>query len=80
MEPQSEYVSTLIGGLENMLSTGNHADVTIVVAGKVFPCHKVSIKMCSHRGSFRNKIFCKNDLTRKVLASLLMKKSSIAIN
>ena len=24
-----------------MLSTGNHADVTIVVEGKVFPCHKV---------------------------------------
>ena len=43
MEPKEQYVNTLISGLENMLSTGNHADVTIVVDGKVFPCHKVSI-------------------------------------
>lgn len=34
-------MDTLTIGLENMLSTGTHADVTIVVDGKVFPCHKV---------------------------------------
>ena len=41
MDSKEEYVTTLINGLETMLSTGNHADVTIVVDGKVFPCHKV---------------------------------------
>lgn len=41
MEGKLKFVDTLSAGLENMLSSGNHADVTIVVDGKVFPCHKV---------------------------------------
>lgn len=41
MDGKLRFVETLTSGLESMLSTGNHADVTIVVDGKVFPCHKV---------------------------------------
>ncbi|XP_045191617.2 kelch-like protein 24 [Mercenaria mercenaria] len=41
MEAKLKFVDTLTVGLENMLSSGNHADVTIIVDGKVFPCHKV---------------------------------------
>ena len=44
MEPKVKFATTLISGLDRMLSSGNHADVTIVVDGKVFPCHKVRLK------------------------------------
>lgn len=41
MGSRLKFADTLTAGLETMLSSGNHADVTIVVDGRVFPCHKV---------------------------------------
>lgn len=43
MEAKIKFTETLTAGLESMLASGAHADVTIVVDGKVFPCHKVSL-------------------------------------
>ena len=42
MDAKIKFTETLTSGLESMLASGAHADVTIVVDGKVFPCHKVS--------------------------------------
>ncbi|KAL3859125.1 hypothetical protein ACJMK2_009357 [Sinanodonta woodiana] len=47
MEEGDSFMQTLTSGLDNMLTTGRLADVTIVVSGKVFPCHKVVLSAMS---------------------------------
>ncbi|KAL3859137.1 hypothetical protein ACJMK2_009369 [Sinanodonta woodiana] len=47
MDAGDSFMQMLTSGLDNMLTTGQHADVTIVVSGKVFPCHKVVLSAMS---------------------------------
>ncbi|XP_052231370.1 kelch-like protein 24 [Dreissena polymorpha] len=46
-EARLRFLETLTAGLESMLRTGSHADTTIVVDGRVFPCHKVVLSAMS---------------------------------
>jgi hypothetical protein len=41
MESKMRYLTTLTGGLETLLSTGQHSDIDIVIGERTFPCHKV---------------------------------------
>ncbi|WAR13366.1 KLH29-like protein [Mya arenaria] len=45
MDGRLRFLETLTEGLSDMLKSGSHADTTIVVDGRVFPCHKA---MFSH--------------------------------